>query len=114
MTSTKIARLVALAALAATTVVATACGHEARGAAPAEVTAVPVRVASVSTAGADTIAAGGTLGAKDEIPLAFKIGGVVSSVSVDEGARVRAGQPLAALDLREIDAAVSKATVGAE
>jgi RND family efflux transporter MFP subunit len=56
----------------------------------------------------------GTLGAKDEFPLAFKIGGVISRVTVDEGERVHKGQVLAELDLREIDAAVAKATAGAE
>ena len=39
---------------------------------------------------------------------------MVARVSVDEGARVHKGDVLAELDLREIDAAVSKATLGAE
>ena len=34
----------------------------------------------------------------------FKIGGVIARIAVDEGDAVRAGQTLAALDLREIDA----------
>lgn len=93
---------------------ATACNREARGAAvPAD--ALPaVRVATVISAGATTITGIGTLGAKDEIPLAFKIGGVVSTVMVDEGARVHKGAALAALDLREIDAGVAKASAAAE
>lgn len=96
------------------TLIAAACGSEAR-ATPADTeAAIPVRAAAVTTEGSAAITATGTLGSKDEIPLAFKIGGVVSRVTVDEGARVHAGQPIAALDLREIDAAVAKATAGAE
>ena len=41
-------------------------------------------------------------------PLAFKIGGVVTRVLVDEGDTVRRGQQLAVLDLREINAAVDR------
>jgi multidrug efflux system membrane fusion protein len=96
------------------TVITAGCRREAQGAAVVAETSIPVRIAAVTEVGDAAISATGTLGAKDEIPLAFKIGGVVSSVSVDEGARVRAGQPLAALDLREIDAGVAKASAGAE
>ena len=51
----------------------------------------------------------GVVAAKEEIPLGFKIGGVLLALDVHEGDRVRAGQTLAALDLREIDALVTKA-----
>ena len=103
------------AALIAVTVVSSGCGRAAHGAATPQEPAVAVRIAGVESAsGAAVVAGTGTLGAKDEIPLAFKIGGVVASVLVDEGARVRAGQRLAALDLREIDAMVGKATIAAE
>jgi RND family efflux transporter MFP subunit len=73
-----------------------------------------VRVASVDAMDAATVSASGTLGAKDEVPLAFKMGGVVSRIAVDAGDRVTAGQVLAELDLREIDATVAKATAAAE
>src|SRR5262245_57673319 len=69
------------------------------------VRATPVREESV----AQPVIATGTVAAKEETPLAFKIGGVVAEVFVHEGETVRAGQPLASLDLREIDALVSKA-----
>jgi multidrug efflux system membrane fusion protein len=92
----------------------TGCSREARGATGTAAKGAPVRLAAVGVGGATTISGTGVLGAKDEIPLAFKIGGVVSRVTVDEGARVHAGQVLAELDLREIDAAVAKATAGAE
>jgi RND family efflux transporter MFP subunit len=61
-----------------------------------------------------TISASGTLGAKDEVTLSFKIGGIVGRVLVDDGAKVRRGQLLASLDQREIDAMLAKATAGAE
>lgn len=74
---------------------------------------VSVSVATVtSDTHASAVTATGTFGSRDEIPLAFKIGGIVSHVLVDEGATVQRGQLLASLDLREIDAAVDKAQVG--
>jgi RND family efflux transporter MFP subunit len=60
------------------------------------------------------VTATGTFESRDEIPLAFKIGGVITRVLVDEGATVQRGQILAALDLREIDAAVAKAEVATD
>jgi multidrug efflux system membrane fusion protein len=76
---------------------------------------VPVAVASAGANDSTTwITATGTFGSRDEIPLAFKIGGVVTRVLVDEGASVQRGQILAALDLREIDAAVAKAQVAVD
>jgi len=99
--------------LLAASLAVNACSR-AEGAPPAASTATPVRVATITGAGGADVSATGVLGAKDEIPLGFKIGGVVAKVLVDDGARVRAGQLLAALDLREIDASVARATVGAE
>ncbi len=89
-----------------------ACGRSE--AAPAvTVEPVPVTVAAVgSVAGASTITAVGTLGAKDETPLAFKIGGVVQRVSAEAGMRVRAGTVLAELASTEIAAEVEKARQG--
>jgi membrane fusion protein, multidrug efflux system len=92
-----------------------ACGDApapARDAAP-RAQAVSVSIETVmSGANAAPVTATGTFGSRDEIPLAFKIGGIVSRVLVDEGATVQRGQLLASLDLREINAAVSKAQVG--
>lgn len=93
---------------------AAGCDRQAEGAVPPSATGIPVRVASVEPASATAVRGTGTLGAKDEIALSFKIGGVVARIAVDEGTTVRAGQVLAELDLREIDAAVAKATLGAE
>lgn len=60
------------------------------------------------------IVATGTLGPRDEIALSFKIAGVIERVDVDPGARVRAGQTLAMLDLVEIEAGLAKARSAAE
>src|SRR5262245_36366621 len=71
---------------------------------------IPVRVISLT---ADTMApvieGSGVLAVREEIPLAFKVGGVVARVLVDEGQQVRAGQLLATLERQEVAAAVAKA-----
>ncbi|MHB0964615.1 MAG: efflux RND transporter periplasmic adaptor subunit [Gemmatimonadaceae bacterium] len=92
-----------------------ACGGSAEGRNTPPETVVPVQMAEVVRAGQDaTVTASGTLGAKDEVTLSFKIGGIVGRVLVDDGARVKRGQVLAALDQREIDAMLAKARAGAE
>ena len=60
------------------------------------------------------VVATGVFGPKDEVSLSFKIGGIVSRVSVDEGASVQRGTVIASLDLREIDAQLTKARIGLE
>ena len=71
--------------------------------------ATPVRTAPVAdTLLARLIVAAGTVAPKDEIALSFKVGGVIARIAVNAGDAVRAGQLLAALDLREIEAALSK------
>jgi RND family efflux transporter MFP subunit len=81
--------------------------HDATATPPAR---IGVRTAPVVFASLDEPAVGtGIVAAHDEFPLAFKIGGVVSGVHVREGDLVRAGQTLAQLDLREIDAQVTRA-----
>ncbi|MEO6526492.1 MAG: efflux RND transporter periplasmic adaptor subunit [Gemmatimonadaceae bacterium] len=93
---------IALALLAA------ACGKAPKPAAPS--TPISVHTAPVTLQSlAEPVTGTGVVAARDEFPLAFKIGGVVSRVLVREGDVVRAGQTLAALDLREIDAQVDRA-----
>jgi membrane fusion protein, multidrug efflux system len=73
-----------------------------------------VRAASVTdTVLARPIVATGTVAPADEAALGFKIGGVIERIAVDAGDPVRAGQTLASLDLREIDASLAKARSGA-
>lgn len=56
-----------------------------------------------------SIAASGTIAGKEEVDLAFKIGGVVSRVLVEPGQVVASGQLLAELSPDEIAAAAGKA-----
>jgi RND family efflux transporter MFP subunit len=60
------------------------------------------------------VTATGTLSPKEEVPLSFKVGGVIAQLRVDEGQAVRGGDTLALLDLSEIDAAVVRARSAAE
>ena len=73
-------------------------------------TTIPVRLAPVTDdSAAQPLTATGVIALRDEVTLSFKIGGVIAQVLVREGESVRAGQLLATLDLREIDAQVAKA-----
>jgi len=91
-----------------------ACGAEMKDdtadAQPAAVRAVPVASVAVT---AQTRAVG-MLAPRDEIRLAFKVGGVVDSVRVEPGDLVRKGQVLAELKRAEVDATVSQAAEGVE
>jgi RND family efflux transporter MFP subunit len=70
----------------------------------------PVKVVTVTTAPAEPpIDVTGVVEARDALRLSFKIGGVVRSVAVREGERVRKGQLLAQLDPAEIGAQVEQA-----
>jgi multidrug efflux system membrane fusion protein len=103
--------VIALAAAVAAAACRGASGEASPGAAPVVlVRTAPVREAWV----APPVTGTGMLAPKEEIALSFKIGGVVSRIPVDVGTRVAAGDTLAALDLREIDAAVARATSGVE
>lgn len=96
-------------------VLAAACGRDAQAEAPRGPDAVAVRTAPVTREWVTRpVEATGTLHSKDEIQLSFKIGGIVARVLVAEGQQVRRGQPLAMLDLREIDAQVAAARSGVD
>jgi RND family efflux transporter MFP subunit len=101
--------------LPAVALLALACGDDPTPRAAVADAPVVVRTAPVATETvAATIRGTGILGAKDEIALSFKIGGIVADVRVDEGARVRRGDVLARLDAREIDALVAKAAAAVQ
>lgn len=101
------------ATIASLVVLAAACGGADAAPAAEETARIPVRVVSaVSQSTMPPIVLTGTLGAKEEIPLAFKIGGVVARVAVEAGQSVSEGQVLAELSLAEIDAQVSAAREG--
>lgn len=92
-----------------------ACGRSAKAEAPQVADAVAVRTAPVAREWVTRpVEATGTLHSKDELQLSFKMPGVVARVLVTEGQQVRRGQPLATLDLREIDAQVAAARSGVD
>jgi multidrug efflux system membrane fusion protein len=72
--------------------------------------ATPVRVAAATSGpAAPSIRTNGLLANKDEIRLAFKVGGVIRKLAVSEGERVRKGQRLAEIEQTEINAQVEQA-----
>jgi len=91
------------------------CG---RGSAPVHTTsqdAEPVRTAPVESVELPgSVRSVGILEPRDEMRLSFKVGGVVDTVAVDAGDRVRRGQLLATIKRAEVDAAVNQATEAAE
>lgn len=97
--------------------IAAACG---RGAAASPETAgpaapVPVQAAAVTdTTVARPVVAAGTVAPRDEVTLAFKVGGPIATLAVDEGDAVRVGQRLATLALDETDAALAQSAAAAE
>ncbi|MEL6820250.1 MAG: efflux RND transporter periplasmic adaptor subunit, partial [Calditrichota bacterium] len=75
----------------------------------------PVRVVPVQKATlSPTIRTAGRLATKAESRLSFKTGGILSRILADEGKRVKKGQLLAQLDMREINAQVKAAKSAAE
>ncbi len=74
-----------------------------------------VRTAEVTPiAFRETITGSGRLADREEVRLSFKTGGIIRSIQVDEGDRVRKGQELATLELDEIQAETRKAQLGTE
>jgi membrane fusion protein, multidrug efflux system len=70
----------------------------------------PVGVATAyEGAAAPSIRTNGLLVNKDEIRLAFKVGGIVKRVRVAQGERVHRGQGLAEIELAEVNAQVEQA-----
>ncbi len=94
-------------ALALTSIMLSGCGSAIEDAAP---TPTPVRVVTaVEGPAAPSIQTNGLLANKDEIRLSFKVGGVIRSLSVREGQRVRKGERLAEIEQTEINAQVEQA-----
>ena len=85
-----------------------ACGDGADTKAAAD--AAPVRVATVETASsAEALRAIGVVAAADEVRLAFKAGGMIRTINVEQGERVHRGELLATLADDEVAAAVAQA-----
>lgn len=84
-----------------------ACGNGTDDKAVTE--AAPVRVTTVETASAsEAIRAVGVVAATDEVRLAFKSGGMIRSINVEQGDRVKRGQLLATLADDEVASAVAQ------
>jgi RND family efflux transporter MFP subunit len=90
------------------------CGGDATADAPAPAPEpIPVEVVTIEAAERTLpIRTSGRLAPKSERTLSFKVGGLVARLNVDEGDAVRAGQVLARIDPREIDAQVLQAESG--
>lgn len=77
--------------------------------------ATPVRVAVVETTPAvESLRAVGVLAPADEVRLAFKTGGLVDAIHVEQGQAVRKGQLLATLADDEVASAVAQARAVAD
>lgn len=78
---------------------------------PAATSAAPAVATTQATVGPARAVIGfrGVVAFRDETRLSFKVGGVVRHMSVDVGARVRAGQALADIEPAEVDAQVTQA-----
>ncbi|WP_298818722.1 HlyD family secretion protein [Chloroflexus sp.] len=107
----------ALALLAACAAPAPAPTAVPTAAAETRPTAVPLPttapVTTIDLAGAPAISLGvtasGEVVARSSADLSFRIPGVVAEVFVEEGDRVKAGDPLVALDARELELQVAQA-----
>ena len=76
-------------------------------------TAVPVKIIELESAVQHaTVKTSGKITTDNETILAFKSGGVIDKIYVQEGDAVKKGQILATLDPREINALVSQARLG--
>jgi RND family efflux transporter MFP subunit len=76
---------------------------------------IPVKIAPVSTLGVpDQIIATGLVSTEDEAKYAFKIGGVISRILVQEGQFFKQGQLLATLNSTEISAGLAQSSLGVE
>ena len=74
---------------------------------------VTVKVANVSkVTSAEPVSASGFVASDKEARMAFKTGGVIQKIYVQEGDQVKKGQLLAHLDLTEINAQVTQAHEG--
>lgn len=80
---------------------------------PSSEEVVPVKLAPVAPLSSEAkVSAAGLIFSDREARLAFKTGGIIQKIYVDEGDAVRPGQLLATLDLTEISASVAQAQLG--
>ncbi|TXH05595.1 MAG: efflux RND transporter periplasmic adaptor subunit [Nevskiaceae bacterium] len=85
------------------------CGGKNADADKKEEAVVPVEAAPVVTGPIDAAYRGtATLEAEDEATVVAKTGGVIQQIFVEEGQKVRAGQPLARLDTERLQVEVAR------
>jgi RND family efflux transporter MFP subunit len=97
-----------IALFASTIFTMTACKEEKK--AEETDTTIPVKIISSSALSqAQAVETSGLLASENEAHLSFKIGGIINSVLVKEGDRVRKGQVLATLNTTEIAAQMAQA-----
>jgi multidrug efflux system membrane fusion protein len=104
-----------VAAVLASGLMLGACGREVTTHTDGAYETAPVRTVPAERVDVDaSVRAVGILAPRDEVRLSFKVGGVIESMNVDAGDRVRGGQVLAALKRTEVNAAVSQAAEAVE
>ncbi len=105
-----------LLSIIATMVLLQSCtsdAHQPASTSPKEI--IPVKLIPVnSDSGISTIQASGLLSTETDARLSFKIGGIIESIFVKEGDKIRRGQLLATLKSTEIAAQVSQVKLGLE
>ncbi|WPV01974.1 efflux RND transporter periplasmic adaptor subunit [Mucilaginibacter sp. cycad4] len=92
------------------------CQHEQKAKNPmGEPDIIPVKVATIAALEIPgQISATGLVNTEDEAKYAFKIGGVISRIFVEEGQFFKKGQLLATLNSTEISAGLAQSSLGVE
>jgi len=92
----------------------TACGPSEEAKSDGPTPAIPVVVSAVTAApGANDVNVYGIVRSDKEAMLSFKIAGLLKTLNVDVGDKVKKGQVLARLDMREINAQTARAQTAA-
>lgn len=108
-------RTISLSAAAACVLWLAGCGEAPREEAAATSPAVPVSTVAASSEGwPNTYEAAGTVRARTSAVIAAKLMGYVREVKVQTGDHVREGQPLVAIDARDLDLGRSRAEAARE
>ena len=105
-----------LSLVAATLIVVASCKEKnQKKDAIGEPDIIPVKISAVSVLGVpDHISATGLVSTEDEAKYAFKIGGVISRILVQEGQFFKQGQLLATLNSTEISAGLAQSSLSVE
>lgn len=107
------AKLGGAVALATAAVFAVACSPAKETPPPKAPPPIAVRIAKVlREPRSQPITGTGVLSSKAEMKASFKLGGIVSRITVDEGDQVKRGQVLAVLRATEVEVAVEQASQG--